>query len=750
MANMINTTRNSTMKKDQLSNEEYFMQMSPDLMVIVNFEGAVEYFNDAWIRILGYSREELMEKEFWGIAHPDDISLMEEELSRLSSKGAGTHNIENRLITKKGEVKNISWSSNVDLEAGLIYSVGRDVTALHQKNKAISESEEKFKFISENCFEGILITSNGVAQLANQAYATMFGYDNPDEITGMHYSEFVAENEAKKVNKLVAEKFEGIYESKGKKKDGNYFPVEVQVKSIHYKNKPARIVAIRNIEESKKAQEKIDRTEMRFRSVFENKTVGVLLMNMQGRFVNANEQLFKRLKYNDKEKFFALKITDILDKSEHADVLEVFRELVDGTIPASQKERKFICRDGSIAWSRCTSNVITLQDGEQFVMSLIEDIDQQKQNEKLLFESKEKFRAVYESSPMGIVVTKKPGIIIDANPAFAQMLGYEPEEIIGTNIISHTFSSDVNKTEKWMEKIYDKEVNMYTFEKRYKRKDGSTFWAQAVVSKMNVMSDEVITVGLIENIERKKKTEQTLEAKNKELIYINQELEHFAYVASHDLQEPLRTITSFIQILEKRYSGKLDEDGRQFMGYVVEGAKRMQHLIRDLLEYSRINRSNTNYETVDLNDVYQTVNRVLKDKIDSNDAIILAEHLPVVQGNKVQLTQIFQNLIDNAIKFRGKKKPEIEINVEEQAEKWLFSFKDNGIGISNEYYQRIFVIFQRLHTHEEYTGTGIGLAICKKIIERHGGEIWVESKVNRGTTFHFTIAKNLVSATPQH
>ncbi len=262
---------------------------------------------------------------------------------------------------------------------------------------------------------------------------------------------------------------------------------------------------------------------------------------------------------------------------------------------------------------------------------------------------------------------------------------------------------------------------------------------------MNDMGDEVITVAIVENIEKKKKTEQALELKNRELTLINQELEHFAYVASHDLQEPLRTITSFIQILERRYTKKLDEDAQQFMGFVVEGAKRMQSLIHDLLEYSRINRLNTGYEKVDLNEIFNTINRVLKDKIESNDALVLAENLPTVYGSRLQLTQVFQNLVDNAIKFRAKKrKPEIIISVNDLGEKWELIFKDNGIGISQEYFQRIFVIFQRLHTPDEYTGTGIGLAICKKIIERHGGEIWVISKKEKGSEFHLTVAKNIM------
>jgi light-regulated signal transduction histidine kinase (bacteriophytochrome) len=252
------------------------------------------------------------------------------------------------------------------------------------------------------------------------------------------------------------------------------------------------------------------------------------------------------------------------------------------------------------------------------------------------------------------------------------------------------------------------------------------------------------TVAIIENIEGRKRAEAALEQKNLELTHTNQELEHFAYVASHDLQEPLRTITSFIQILERRYHDKLDIEAQQFMGFIVDGAKRMQTLIHDLLEYSRINRYNTGFEKIDLNEIFITVNHVLKDKIETHEALIMAEHLPEVYGNRIQLTQVFQNLIDNAIKFKSDKRtPEVTISVIEHKTTWELIFKDNGIGISAEYFQRIFVIFQRLHTVEEYTGTGIGLAICRKIIERHGGEIWVESKPGKGSTFHLTLSKKL-------
>ncbi|MBC8047046.1 MAG: PAS domain S-box protein [Fimbriimonadaceae bacterium] len=742
MKNIKETSRNGKVKSHVQAFGEHFLKMSPDLMTIIRLDKTVEFFNDAWEKISGYSRTELQEKTIWALLHPDDNIIVEKELKRLTAGETEAVDIELRLVCKNRSIKNISWNANVDQITGLVYGVGRDLTTIYQKNKVLSDSEEKLKFISENTFEAVAIIQEDVIQLVNTAFLKLFGYNNELEIIGKNYYECVAEIEIERVKKIVAKKFEGVYESKCKNVNEDYFPVEINARIITYKNKTARILAIKNIEERKLAQDKIHASELRFRSVFENHTVGILLSNMHGSFVDVNALLLSRLGY-EREEFLKLSIKDILHNSELENATQSMHNLLNSVITKTQKERKFVHQDGSIMWLRCTSSLITVDNGEQLLMSMLEDIEEKKKSENALLVSKEKLRAVYEGSPMGILITKQPGIIIDVNPAFEEMIGYEAKELIGKNILEFTHPLDVTKSEKLMNKVYTENVNIYTYEKKYVRKDGTLLWAKTVVSQMNIDPDNMIAVAMIENIENKKQTEEKLEVKNKELLQINQELEHFAYVASHDLQEPLRTITSFIQILDKKYSDKLDEDGQQFMSYVVEGAKRMQSLIKDLLEYSRINRYNTSYETVDLDEVYQTVNRVLNDKILSNDAIFLAENLPVVQGNKVQLTQIFQNLVDNAIKFRGKKKPEITVTVNEHSDKWEFAFTDNGIGISNEYYQRIFVIFQRLHTREDYPGTGIGLSICKKIIERHGGEIWVESKVNKGTTFYFTIAKNL-------
>ena len=218
----------------------------------------------------------------------------------------------------------------------------------------------------------------------------------------------------------------------------------------------------------------------------------------------------------------------------------------------------------------------------------------------------------------------------------------------------------------------------------------------------------------------------------------NAELEQFAYVASHDLQEPLRIMISYVQLLARRYEGTLDEDGELFMRFIVEGATRMKRLINDLLDYSRLGRSEVPFVPTDCAAVLEQVLANLQVAIEETGAIIHRASLPVALGDALQLSQLWQNLLSNALKFGGKP-PEIWIGASRQEREWLFWVRDNGIGLDEQYTERIFAIFQRLHTREEYPGTGIGLAICKRIVERHNGRLWVESQPGAGATFFFTI-----------
>ena len=244
------------------------------------------------------------------------------------------------------------------------------------------------------------------------------------------------------------------------------------------------------------------------------------------------------------------------------------------------------------------------------------------------------------------------------------------------------------------------------------------------------------------DITERKKAEEILKLKLEELASSNAELEQFAYVSSHDLQEPLRMVTSYLQLLQRRYQGNLDDKADKYIHFAVEGAFRMQNLINDLLEISQVTTRSREPEPTNCEFVLNQISSNLEIHIKENKATVSYDPLPEVIADSTQLVQVFQNLIINGIKFHSKEAPKIHISAEKKESEWLFSVQDNGIGIDPQYSGKIFEVFKRLHKKEEYPGTGIGLAICKKIVERHGGHIWVESELGKGSTFYFTLPIN--------
>jgi signal transduction histidine kinase len=273
--------------------------------------------------------------------------------------------------------------------------------------------------------------------------------------------------------------------------------------------------------------------------------------------------------------------------------------------------------------------------------------------------------------------------------------------------------------------------------------DGNVVGVLAMFSRSHLAADTMSAIGSIADLIGqgfvRRRTEIELEQKVSELARSNADLEQFAYVASHDLQEPLRMVASYNQLLARRYKGKLGEDADEFIGFTVEGVTRMQRLINDLLAYSRVGTRGGERVEVDLAKVFETTVQNLEQAIKDTGAIVTADPLPKVVADEPQMMQLLQNLIGNAIKFHGEDVPKIHVGVKAQAKQFEFSVKDNGLGIDPQYFERIFVIFQRLNPRENYPGTGIGLAICKKIVERHGGRIWVESAPGQGSTVLFTI-----------
>jgi PAS domain S-box-containing protein len=332
--------------------------------------------------------------------------------------------------------------------------------------------------------------------------------------------------------------------------------------------------------------------------------------------------------------------------------------------------------------------------------------------------------------------------IIRFNQAFEKMTGKTEAEVLGQSLeilfpydLIET-SMDRIRTTLSGERLESVEINI----RHTKGSVRTVLWNSATLFATDGETP-LATIAQGQDITKRKQAETRLASTIEELQRSNKELEQFAYVASHDLQEPLRMVTSYTQLLAERYQDQLDDKAKKFIHYAVDGAVRMQLLINDLLIYSRVGTKGKPLEPTDSHAVLGEALNILRIFIDEAKAIITHDELPEVNADASQLVQLFQNLIGNAVKFRGEESPHVHVSARDQGQEWLFSVRDNGIGIDLQYADKVFVIFQRLHARDEYPGSGIGLAICKKIVERHGGRIWFESEPGKGTTFYFTFPK---------
>jgi len=345
-----------------------------------------------------------------------------------------------------------------------------------------------------------------------------------------------------------------------------------------------------------------------------------------------------------------------------------------------------------------------------------------------------------------VAVTDVQGTITYVNEKFCAISQYSAHELLGHN---HRIVSSGYHPKEFFQRMYQTIASgqVWHGEIRNRAKDGSFYWVDAtIVPFLGADGKPQQYIAIRTDITERKRAEDEIRQLNDklqqrvaELARSNADLEQFAYVASHDLQEPLRMVAAYTQLLAERYRGKLDANADKFISYASEGALRMQTLIQDLLAFSRVGRNGAGCLLVDCNAVLEEVLANLGPAIRESAARVTHASLPEVWADRLQLTQVFQNLIGNALKFRGQEPPAISVQAEKTGEQWLFSVSDNGIGIAPESAENIFVVFQRLHTRTEYPGNGIGLAICKKIVERRGGKIWVEAQPGHGSIFRFTL-----------
>ena len=410
-----------------------------------------------------------------------------------------------------------------------------------------------------------------------------------------------------------------------------------------------------------------------------------------------------------------------------------FREASSGEV-SRDVEYRVRRRGGGTLW--VSQNTFPVQDSEGHVVAIegtLRDISDRKRAEEALRESQEaRYRLLLESVSDGVYVLDREWRYVMANDAVEQIVHMPKEKLQGRLIDLFPGIEETSLFRTYRQVMETREPSVHSDE--YVYEDGGRGWYEAHVYP----APEGILV-IATDITERKRAEEQREHYAAELERSNRELQQFAYVASHDLQEPLRMVASYLQLLERRYKGQLDTDADEFIGYAVDGASRMQTLLHDLLAYSRVGTHGKAFEPTDCQAILNQTLMNLKVAIEESSAQVTCDDLPTVIVDGTQLGQVFQNLIGNAIKFRRNKRPEVHVGAVQRDGDWTFSVRDNGIGIDSKYAERIFLIFQRLHDREMYSGTGVGLAICKKIMERHGGRIWMESEPGAGSTFYFTL-----------
>jgi len=733
--------------EDALSRYNDFYDFAPICYFTFDHNGIILEVNLTGSKLLKVARSKLVGKRFDSFV--SDTTL---QAYILMIKNVFTDKIsascQTELKTSEGDKVYAHIQCSAPLENVKCLAVITDLTDLKSAEEAQHLSDERFRIISTNTPDHIIMQDKDLRYTF--VLNPQLGLKKEDMI-GKTDFDFLSTEDAAHLTEIKRKVLRTL------SPENVILPIADRNGTINYfegSYVPARnsqgivdglLGYFRNITRQKIIQDELTQTKNYLEQLINYANAPIIVWNQEQEIILFNRSFEHLTGYNAGEVLG--RNIDFLFPER---TLEVSKEKINRTLSGDfwdSSEIPILCKDGEIKIILWNSSNIYEEDNKTLVSTIAQgnDITSRKMAENALEESRRRLKLALESGNIGIWEFDISAEILFFDERMKRMTGFE----------DNTFDGSLNT---FLKKIVDEDLKHVTDAFRKSSGDSESFETIFRIKTNDSAINHFMAKGTVysdpQNVPRilgvcfditmmKQDTEQSLFRLTEELTRSNRELEQFAYIASHDLQEPLRMISSFTQLLENKYGNKLDQDGREYIKFAVDGSQRMYNLINDLLAFSRVTTKGKGFTHVDIMEVLTEVTKNLKELIERTETSIITGKMPVINGDRNQMVQLFQNLITNAIKF-STDKPVIRIHCTLSDDYYLFDIEDNGIGIDPQYFERIFQIFQRLHPPDMFEGTGIGLAICRRIVERHQGKIWVKSSTGKGATFQFTIKKDLL------
>jgi PAS domain S-box-containing protein len=771
----------------ELADQEFALDQHASLAV-TDVQGTIIDVNDKFCAISQYSRDELIGQNHRILKSGHHSKDFFEQMYHAIANGAVWHGeIKNRakdgsiywvqttIVPLPGPDENSRQyvsihtditKSKVAAEAlvGDALELSRQAEELSRSRQALEtqtrmlQSEARYRGLLEAAPDAMVVVNPiGEIVLLNVQAENQFGYSR-NELIGQQVRNIIPQGFAERLiadgtrsaaEALTQQIGTGI-ELIGRRKDGTEFPLEIMLNPLESAEGILVTAAIRDISLRKNAEKHLVRmeerrrlgedalreSEERYRMLLDGiQNYAILMMDPRGQILSWNAGAERIKGYSAGEiigrNFSCFFPPEDIERGRPEEILRL-TAASGGHVEQGMRVRK----DGSRFLASVTFTALRDPEGNLRGFSeFSHDLSER-------MEAEARYRGLLEAAPDAMLVVNQAGEIVLLNLQAETQFGYRRDELLGQrvkNIIPEGFAERLiaDGTRSAAEALAQQIGT--GIELAGRRKDGTEFPIELMLSPLQ-SAEGILVTAAIRDITERRRSEEHLGKTVRELKRSNDELQQFAYVASHDLQEPLRMVSSYTQLLAKRYQGRLDSDADEFITFAVDGCNRMQGLIQDLLAYSRAGTSERELREVPSGNALQKALTNLRIMIKQSGAVVTHDALPSVRTDETQLTLIFQNLVGNAVKYRGTEDPRVHVSAARNDDnEWTFSVRDNGLGIDPQYFERIFILFQRLHGRGEFEGTGIGLAVCKKIVERQGGRIWVESQPGKGSTFYFAL-----------